>query len=161
MTFRCLLAALGLAAASATLAIPAAADEAYICDAGRIVYVKPGELEHLKRTDPCIAGYYGLPFPAAPAERTAAAPARNKAVVDEAGTAAHAKTAANGLAMERAARTDAPAKTAAGMAQDATTPRTETPAPIPVPAAARASDFRNVLILNAASDAERIFRHVK
>jgi hypothetical protein len=34
------------------------ADEVYLCDGGRLVYVKFGELEKLKRTDACIAGYF-------------------------------------------------------------------------------------------------------
>lgn len=38
----------------------AKADEAYVCEGGRIVYVKMGQLERLKREDSCIAGYYGL-----------------------------------------------------------------------------------------------------
>jgi hypothetical protein len=44
----------------------ARADEAYVCEGGRIVDVKLGELERLKREDACIAQYYGLPAPGQP-----------------------------------------------------------------------------------------------
>jgi hypothetical protein len=52
----CIIAALALAAGA--WAEAARADEAYICDAGRVVYVKPGELEIKKLQDPCIAKYF-------------------------------------------------------------------------------------------------------
>lgn len=52
-----------LVAASAALAAGflvegARADEAYVCEGGRVVTVKPGQLEALKQTDDCIAHYY-------------------------------------------------------------------------------------------------------
>lgn len=34
------------------------ADDAYVCDGGRLVYARPETLEKLKQTDPCIASYY-------------------------------------------------------------------------------------------------------
>jgi hypothetical protein len=52
----CIVAALALGAGA--WAERARADEAYICDAGRVVYVKPGELETKKLLDPCIAKYF-------------------------------------------------------------------------------------------------------
>lgn len=36
------------------------ADDAYLCGPDKLVYVKADELEEKKRTDPCIAAYYGL-----------------------------------------------------------------------------------------------------
>ena len=36
------------------------ADEAYLCGPDSVVYVKTEELELKKRTDPCVAAYYGL-----------------------------------------------------------------------------------------------------
>ncbi len=75
----CIVAALALAA-GAWVEV-ARADEAYICDAGRVVYVKPGELELKKLQDPCIAKYFeGTPsatksaVAAAPTASTAATP---------------------------------------------------------------------------------------
>ena len=47
-----------LALAAGAWAERAHADEAYVCEAGRVVYVKPGELEEKKRTDACIARYF-------------------------------------------------------------------------------------------------------
>lgn len=52
----CIIAALALAAGA--VVERAHADEAYVCDGGRIVYVKPGELELKKQQDACIAGYF-------------------------------------------------------------------------------------------------------
>jgi hypothetical protein len=37
---------------------PARADEAFVCEGGRIVYVKPGQLETVKQADPCVARYF-------------------------------------------------------------------------------------------------------
>lgn len=36
----------------------AEADEAYVCEGGRVVYVRFGELEAKKKSDPCIAAHY-------------------------------------------------------------------------------------------------------
>ncbi|MGQ0671396.1 MAG: hypothetical protein ACT4N2_00750 [Hyphomicrobium sp.] len=127
------------------LAGSSAADEAYICDGGRIVYVKYGELEHLKRTDACIAGYYGVTINVAPAAAAAAE---------------------KGLAMERAAleklgRKDegkspgASGKGAQSVAGDRKPVRTAKALPAPAPN----TDFRNVLIINAAPGEARVFRH--
>ena len=137
----------------ALLAAPARADEAYVCDAGRIVYVKPGELEALKRTDTCIAGYYGL---------TVAAPAKPDTGKPESAKKATAKTpavspvppggAAKGLQIEREARAAAAKYTPVAVAVSK---------PMATPVAAAPSDFRNVFILNASPGAERVFRHDK
>jgi hypothetical protein len=125
---------------------PAVADEAYVCDAGRIVYVKPGELEHLKRTDPCIAGYYGLKIE----EKAATAAGRGPATTQRATT--ERTDAAKGLALEREARAALVAETekaepsAVAAKQAASRPRVQT-------------DYRNVLIINA--EPGTIFRHDK
>ena len=52
----CVIAAVALAAGA--MAETARADEAFICDGGRVAYVKPGELEQKKLQDPCIAKYF-------------------------------------------------------------------------------------------------------
>ena len=39
---------------------PSRADEAYLCAPDKVVYVSTADLPKLKRTDPCIAAYYGL-----------------------------------------------------------------------------------------------------
>lgn len=130
-------------------------DEAYICDGGRIVYVKHGELEHLKRTDACIAGYYGVTIEPA-------------VTVSASATTAPADTtsAAKGLALERAAiaklggngSDKSPQPSAKGASPlPAEGKRTRTAKPLPVPAPN--TDFRNVLIINAAPGEARVFRH--
>lgn len=53
-----LLFAAGAALAAGFLVEGARADEAYVCEGGRVVTVKPGQLEELKKTDDCIAYYY-------------------------------------------------------------------------------------------------------
>lgn len=58
------------AAAFAACATPAFATEAFLCEDGRIAYVEFGELENFKKTDPCVAAYFGLTL-----ERPVAGPA--------------------------------------------------------------------------------------
>ena len=66
----CIIAAVALVAGAWVEA--ARADEAYICERGRVVYVKPGELETMKLQDPCVAGNFGqVPAATAPAPREA------------------------------------------------------------------------------------------
>ena len=48
------------AAAAGFWAPEVSAAEAYLCGADNIVYVEVEDLERMKHTDPCIAGYYGL-----------------------------------------------------------------------------------------------------
>lgn len=124
------------------------ADEAYVCDGGRLVYVKLGELEHLKRTDPCIAGYYGLEI----GKGTAA----EKQVADKPGSDGVRNEvpeggAEKGLALEREALAQSKAVVAAIPAVASAKPKK---AVIAAPA-----DFRNVLIINATPGTESIFRH--
>ena len=38
----------------------AQAAQTFMCDDGRLLEVESNQLERLKRTDPCIAAYYGL-----------------------------------------------------------------------------------------------------
>jgi hypothetical protein len=64
---RCSIAAVALAIGAWNGA--ARADEAYVCDAGRVVYVKPGQLEIMKLQDPCVARYFENTPSARPAAR--------------------------------------------------------------------------------------------
>lgn len=41
-------------------AAPAYAADAYLCGSDSVVYVELDKLEEMKRTNPCIASYYGL-----------------------------------------------------------------------------------------------------
>jgi len=71
-----MLAALGAVIAASLLVVPPLmADESYVCDDGRVVTVRFGELEKLARTDPCIARYLSRrsgPLAAQPAAAEAA-----------------------------------------------------------------------------------------
>jgi len=125
------------------LAGSVAADEAFLCEGGRIVYVKFGDLERLKRTDACIAGYFGLKVEVEDkaSDRAAAA---GKAL--EAGPAAKAPPpkfrTLNEPAHQRAAY-----RVNAGRTAQA------------VPAAAPAADYRNVSVINASDAASAVFAH--
>jgi hypothetical protein len=134
----------------------ARADEAYVCDGGRIVYVKPGQLEHLKRTDPCIAGYYGLSVGDGTQSAHTNSQATSSELVEELMLGAE-----NGLKLERDAMTALAGKENRDKPQPAAF---VVPKPAPVkkiaPAAAPA-DYRNVVILNAAPGASAIYRHEK
>ncbi len=139
-------------------ATPAFADEAYICDAGRIVYVKPGQLESLKRTDACIAGYYGLTVETpVKAGTDVKAPAKSPAAASV--PKVPPGGAAKGLTLEREARAAAGKETPQPAVAVVKSPKPiEKPAPTLV---AATSDYRNVVILNAAPGTGGIFRHDK
>ncbi len=124
----CVVAAVALAAGA--LSEAARADEAYVCDAGRIVYVRPGELELKKLQDPCIAKYFENTPAAKP---VVAKPAAVVATQAPAASSAEPKTVAAIVAVAPAA----PVK-----------PRAE-----PV-----IGDYRNVRIINAAPGTEAWFR---
>lgn len=148
----------------AVLAHRSHADVSYVCDGGRIVNVRSGELESMKRTDPCIAAYHGVEIaPALPPPL----PERNPSFATV--------TAAAGEAAE--ATGAAPAKSAPlppsspGSAATLTAPRVErvvfshalpgnqrvqAPAAAPVPV-----DFRRVPIINAQPGGNAIFFHTR
>lgn len=60
-----------LVAAMIVLAVSVRADESYLCEDGRIVTVRFGELERLARTDACIAGHLARRTRGAGAEASA------------------------------------------------------------------------------------------
>lgn len=83
-------------------AVPARAEEVYVCDDGRLVHVKADELEALKRTDRCIAKYFGLEIAAPPPAAVSAPPAAGQPPVTKwplpqlKGMAADADSSASG-----------------------------------------------------------------
>ncbi len=122
----CVVAAMALVAGA--VAETARADEAYVCDAGRIVYVKPGELEIKKLQDPCIAKYFENTPTAKPVSpRPVAAAASQSSQTTPAGLTGPAAM------IDVKPRVELP--------------RTET-----------IGDYRNVRIINAAPGAEVWFR---
>jgi hypothetical protein len=76
----CVIAAIALLAG--VWAEPVRADEAYICDGGRVVHVKPGQIEALKLSDPCIAKYFET-TPRVERQVTVAAPTPAKPATPE------------------------------------------------------------------------------
>lgn len=138
--------ALGFLAATGIEAVRA--DEAYLCEGGRIVKVAPGQLEDLKRTDACIAAYHGLTIEAAPRNRDSRLE-----------TGALAPPTANPASVARPAPASAAKRTARA---PAAAPAMREPAPAPRAAPPRATDgtdYRNVVLLNAAPGSNAVFRH--
>lgn len=154
----------------------AVADEIYICDGNKAVRVKLSDLEHMKRTNACVAAHYGLtikvktPEPATPSKpsqrpeskskagRTSPAPvlgkpAPQKALPSESKADAHiaaplsAKAATPTPALEPAPKTAAPA--------------IELPVKgLPIEeVSADPSDYRNVRVINASSEPAKWYRH--
>lgn len=136
--------ALVAAGASALAPIPSHADEAYLCEDKRIVYVGVADLERMKRSDPCIAAYYGLKV-----EHGAAKPQG----------AGGGGAAASSLSGERKAEApslrrlaDAPRK-----ARDQRKQLALSDPPVATPG----TDFRHVRILNPSDPADAIFIHTR
>lgn len=124
-------------------ASPATAAEAFLCDKDRVVYVEAGQLEELKKSDACIAAYFGIKLntpAAAPATSKDGAPLDLKTLT-ETGSADRFVPGQNDL-RRRVAALD-------------TSGKPKTP-----PAAAPGTDFRNVKVLNA-SDGDGWFRHAR
>ncbi len=131
------------AGAMGVVSSPVHADEAYLCGPDKIVYVAAGDLEAMKRTDPCIAGYYGLtidaPVPVVSAEKAAAAKAE---------AAALEKSATSQLKL--LSDSEVP---------DRVTRATGRQASLEPPRAMPGTDYRNVKILNAAGPDAAWYRH--
>jgi len=136
-TTRAGLFALGFLAATGVEAVRA--DEAYLCEDGRIVKVALGKLEDLKRTDACIAAYYGLKIkPASRLETGAIAPTVN----DPAIPAAASPHPVTPVAAKPRARSETLLRSSSQPLRAAT-----------------GTDYRNVVVLNAAPGAPAVFRH--
>ncbi len=142
---------LGFLAATGVEAVRA--DEAYLCEGGRVVKVPLGKLEEMKRTDACIARYYGLTVKSStPLETGTITP--------------HASIAPTAVTPPTAIAPDEPRR---GPSQSEGQPAAELPKPAPVrqasaekpspPRAAAGTDYRNVVLLNAAPGEPAIFRH--
>lgn len=137
------------AAAAGFAGVPARADEAYLCGPDSVVYVAAVDLEAKKRTDPCIAAYYGLtvekpapkaaevtPFIAPVVPRKVPAPAAARAVAQ----------------LKALSAREIPSRVEQKPGRQALLePLTTTQGP----------EYRNVKILNSASPADAWFRHTK
>ncbi len=149
------------------------ADEAYVCEGGRVAYVRFGELEAMKRKDPCIAAYYGAgaddgaaglePGDAEPVLDEAAEAPGTLPLVRTAGTNASVAARPNaGPVLKVQPRLVAPQRQigprlvaasgpTSGVAQRAVAP----------PMAHPETDFRNVRVINAPPGENAVFRHVR
>lgn len=130
----------------------AAGAEAYLCDADRVVYVEVQDLERMKRTDPCIASYYGMKVEAPVKPETPAAAAKSPAPVAVAQrTLKPANKAAAPVALK--ALDDTPARSASAPIKQAQLMLPATSAP--------GTDYRNVRVLNAQSAEDQWFHHTR
>jgi hypothetical protein len=139
---------LGFLAATGVEAVRA--DEAYLCDGGRIVKVPFGKLEEMKRTDACIAGYFGLTIVSAPPLETGTI--SPSAPVVSALTTQQTTIAVplDGPRSEPNLAMESPPKPA---------PVRQASAEKPIVRAAAGTDYRNVVLLNPAPGDPTIFRH--
>lgn len=168
------LAAVGVSLVALPFAAPSArAAEAYLCAGGRVVYVEIADLERMKRTDACIAGYYGLVAQgadvvtdAAAAAKTAKAPLAGAPETTAANVAVPPPGASGPpqFAARKAAPGRGPHGAAAASVRTITMRRpTAGAAPVAdkaaVPAPAPETDYRNVRVINASADAEQWYRH--
>jgi hypothetical protein len=152
--------ALAVAAAAMTcgaLLEPARADEAYVCEGGKLIYVAFRDLERMKRENACVAAYYGLAaepgaaLPAAPAEPQAGK-GEPRAPVAQASSTGRVTP---GIAIRR--RPAPASETTARQVAPSVLPTRALPPPSPSDPPA---DYRNVRILNAEPGAATIHRHV-
>lgn len=129
----------------------ARAQEAYLCEGGRIVKVPYGRLEEFKRTDPCVAAYHGVKIDtAAQIETGAIAPpasTEREPVTQQAAIAIPANPIPASNLSTSASVKPAPVRQAA---------LAERPGP---PRASEATDYRNVVLLNPEPGQSAIFRH--
>jgi hypothetical protein len=118
----------------------AKADDAYICDDGRLVYAKPSTLEKLKATDPCIAKYFKTtPQPLPQSAPVASQPTGTNAGALPTPPAPRFKPAVGAPTTKDARIIDKPK----------------------APEAAQGTDFRNVRVINATAGQADIYRHTR
>lgn len=127
------------------------ADEAFLCGPDTVVYVKPDELELRKRTDPCIARYFGLTVTSADAEAANKTPTASQS--REPAPAKGAAAARKNIALKslQAPETD----------DRVTPPPVARTASLQTPVAAPGTDYRNVRVINASSPSDQWFKHTR
>lgn len=142
MDWRLRFALLGCLAAFGEPSTPALAADAYLCGSDNVVYVEIDNLEEMKRTDPCIAAYYGLKV--APQPPAAAKPAAVTRASDHRDPKKTAKRAGASVKLRPLLVSDGDESRTAGA------PAISTKSPAPV-VAAEGTDYRNVRVINAKS----------
>ena len=139
---------LGFLAATGVEAVRA--DEAFLCENGRIVKVPFGKLDEMKRTDACVAAYYGLKIDAAPPIETGAI---RPAVPEQSQSIATTRPKSLEPAPKAAVRPEPEQPLSPAPVRRASAEK------LPPPRAAAGTDYRNVLLLNPEPGQPAIFRH--
>lgn len=146
---------------------PAIADEAFVCGDGSVVNVKSGQLEIVKRTNPCVARYFGLDVETNDDETAKAIALRATALLRGDGAKAMKLPARNPTRDPgRSAAVDE-ARSNGGEDIAAKTPAARQASPIETGSTRRApahaenplTDYRNVRIINAAPGSSAWFHH--
>ena len=143
MLLRGSIAALAFALSALSGSPNARADEAYVCDTGRVVYVKMGELEAMKHSDPCIASYYGITLPPAGSAPVASEPSTPPVEFKTLDAPENQSSIANPRALKVAVA-------------EAPVARHRAP-----PVAAPDTDFRNVRLINGGAQSDGWYRHTR
>lgn len=145
----------GLSAAAIGLfAQPVVADEAYLCGPDQVIYVSVADLPKMKRTNACIAAYYGLKVEASEEQPVQAAekPSLSRSKPSTVAGNAQRKNVAAHAVLKPLLEPEASGRTSATNMRQASLAR---------PVTAPGTDFRNVKIINAASDDDAVFRHTR
>ena len=150
-----------IAAGNTLFASSASADDAYVCDGGRLVYARPETLEKLKQTDPCVQAYYATtpPSPGASLAPTVASTLPSGTSIAPPSATAN-NPAANPKSKQPAVKL-APLKGTrdAEVRTPRTKPALDKAAQAKAPESAPGTDFRNVRVINAPSSAQAVFHH--
>lgn len=133
-TRRLVLFSLGFLAALGVEAVRA--DEAFLCEGGRIVKVPAGRLDAMKQTDPCIAAHFGITLKSEPRLETGALAPRETLPTH----LLPSPVVVEGYRGKRAMRPEPAGST-------------------PMPRTAEGTDFRNVVLLNPQPGQPAIYRH--
>lgn len=162
---RILLVSMGMLLASGPQSA-AVGDEVFICDGNSVVRVTLSQLDHMKRTNPCVAAHYGLTVKARPEAKKAdqksrvhklvSQPTRAKRVSKRTKSVARRSRSQRSKTAEvKAKRAKAPVKV--GRPEFKVYRRDDV---LPVEEiAAEAGDYRNVRVLNAKSQPTKWHQH--
>ena len=119
------------------------ADEAYLCGPDTVVYVSAEELEHKKKTDKCIAAYYGLTV-------SDAASGQSGSPVEPSKSAPEKANARPTIELKSLSEPEHSVHSRAVFERSAS---------LMLPSASPGTDFRNVRIINAGSGDGQWFKH--
>lgn len=132
------------AGAMGVVSSPVRADDAYLCGPDKIVYVALADLENMKRTDPCIAAYYGLKVEAPVQAAVKTAPDK---LADANKSERHEAPQFKGLS-----EPEVPGRISRNASRQAS---------LEPPRASEGTDYRNVKILNASAPDAAWYRHTR